>query len=279
MSTSTIRPSSVITTFYGTCVRHLGGWMAVTDLITLMAELDIESTAVHQAVTRLRKRDVLVEEQRQDTGYRLSPVMDPIFEEGDRRIFGHDAPARLEDGWVMAVSSMSQSQGARRGRLRSRLLELGFGSIAPDAWLAPAQRLEGTRRILQRLDLSEYVHLFTADYAAFGDLRVVTTDWWDMPAIGEQYAAFANAYRPVLDELRGQGRPDPAQAFRFYVPMLTRWRRLRYLDPGLPAKLLPDDWTGAVARRVFLELDGLLAEPSRRHVEGVPSGFSRAAPR
>jgi phenylacetic acid degradation operon negative regulatory protein len=57
------------------------------------------------------------------------------------------------------------------------------------------------------------------------------------------------------------------QAFRAYVPMLTQWRRLPYLDPGLPTELLPPDWNAVQARRVFGDLHDLLAAPSLRHVE------------
>jgi phenylacetic acid degradation operon negative regulatory protein len=51
--------------------------------------------------------------------------------------------------------------------------------------------------------------------------------------------------------------------------MLTEWRRLPYLDPGLPTELLPDDWNALAARRVFVQLQDLLAEASLRHVQQV----------
>ncbi|MER7582930.1 PaaX family transcriptional regulator C-terminal domain-containing protein [Kitasatospora sp. NPDC097691] len=270
MSETTPRPSSLIHTVYGEFVRRLGGWISIADLIALMAELDVDGPAVRSATSRLKKAGTLHQERRAGTGYRLAPAMEPVFEEGDRRIFHSLEPAELADGWVVAVFSVPESERAHRHQLRSRLSWLGFGNAAPGVWLAPARLLPDARRLLERLGLSAYVHLFlSAEYAGFADLRTAVASWWDLPAIEAQYAAFTDAWRPVAEELRGPGsRPEP-EAFRAYVPMLTQWRRLPYLDPGLPAQLLPADWNAVPARAVFAELHGLLAGPSLRYVEKV----------
>ncbi|MFD0346096.1 PaaX family transcriptional regulator C-terminal domain-containing protein [Kitasatospora aburaviensis] len=76
---------------------------------------------------------------------------------------------------------------------------------------------------------------------------------------------------------RGPERIEPVEAFRAYVPMLTQWRRLPYLDPGLPAPLLPPEWNAVAARAVFTELHELLAEPGLRHVEQL-TGLARPEP-
>jgi phenylacetic acid degradation operon negative regulatory protein len=54
-----------------------------------------------------------------------------------------------------------------------------------------------------------------------------------------------------------------------YVHVLTEWRRLPYLDPGLPPELLPEKWPGARAAELFFDLRALLEERSRRHVRRV----------
>ncbi|MFF1765712.1 PaaX family transcriptional regulator C-terminal domain-containing protein [Streptomyces sp. NPDC058249] len=269
---SSIRPSSLINTVYGAFVRRLGGWISIADLIVLMGDLGVDSQAVRSAISRLKKRGVLVPERRSGTGYRLSPGMHPVFDEGDRRIFESLAPAALEDGWVMAVFSVPESERTYRYQLRTRLTWLGFGNMGPGIWLAPARLLEPARTMLERLELSDYVHLFTSQYAAFSDLRTTVSAWWDFPAIENQYAAFTDAYSPILRSMEEQKDIDAGEAFRHYVPMLTQWRRLPYLDPGLPAELLPDDWNAVAARRVFQHLHGVLAAPSLEHVRKV-TGF------
>src|SRR5436309_11821451 len=106
MAEGATRPSSVINTIYGAFIRYLGGWLSIADLIVLMAELGVDGPAVRSAISRLKKSGALVQERGEGgTGYRLSPDMEPIFDEGDRRILGNLEPARLADGWVMAVFS------------------------------------------------------------------------------------------------------------------------------------------------------------------------------
>ena len=266
MSETAARPSSLINTVYGEFVRRLGGWISIADLIALMAELDVDGPAVRSAISRLKKSEALVQERRGGVGYCLGPSMGPVFDEGDRRIFGHLEPARLEDGWVTAVFSVPESERAHRHQLRSRLTWLGFGNVSPGVWLAPARLLPDAELMLRRSGLSEYVHLFTSHYAAFADLRTAVSSWWDFQAIEAQYAEFTDAWAPVAEELRKQREIDPVTALRAYVPMLTQWRRLPYLDPGLPAELLPADWNAVDARRVFSELHDRLAEPSMSHV-------------
>ncbi|WP_436771577.1 PaaX family transcriptional regulator [Yinghuangia sp. YIM S09857] len=269
MGESATRPGSLINTIYGAFVRRCGGWISIADLITLMAELDVDAPAVRSAISRLKKRGTLVQERRTGTGYRLGDAMGPVFDEGDRRIFGNLEPAALADGWVVAVFSVPESERAHRHQLRSRLTWLGFGKASPGVWVAPGRLLDDARSTLQRVGLSDYVHLFAGDYTAFSDLRTAVSEWWDFKAIEDQYAEFTVLYRPLAEALSTGPPVGPDAAFRAYVPMLTEWRRLPYLDPGLPTELLPDDWNAVEARRVFQALHKHLAPPSLDHVHNV----------
>jgi phenylacetic acid degradation operon negative regulatory protein len=47
--------------------------------------------------------------------------------------------------------------------------------------------------------------------------------------------------------------------------MLTDWRRLPYLDPGIPAELLPAGWIGIKAADVFFALQASLSDAARAH--------------
>ncbi|MFE0643153.1 PaaX family transcriptional regulator C-terminal domain-containing protein [Streptomyces sp. NPDC058877] len=277
MADSPLRPSSLINTVYGAFLRRLGGWISVADLITLMSELDVEGPAVRSAISRLKKKGVLEPERRGATGYRLSEAAQPVFDEGDRRIFGSLEPAKLSDGWAMAVFSVPESERAYRYQLRTRLTWLGFGNIAPGVWLAPGRLLGDAREMLVRRGLSDYVHLFAADYAAFSDLPGTVSSWWDFPAIQAQYATFTEEYGPVAADLPRRRDIDGGEAFRHYIPMLTQWRRLPYLDPGLPSGLLPADWNAVAARRIFQQLHEALAPPSLLHVQEV-SGLAEVTP-
>ena len=260
-------PRALIVTIYGLYARDAGGWLSVASLIRLMAGLGADQAAVRSSISRLKQRGVL-EPLRLDgaAGYALSARGSEILAEGDRRIFERPR-ARLADGWLLAVFSVPERERGRRHALRSRLSWLGFGTVSAGVWIAPAHLAAETRDALARHGLSGYVDLFSADYLAFGDVREQVGRWWDLDRLERLYQEFLDASGPVLERWRGAGEAGPdGAAFADYVRALTAWRRLPYLDPGLPAELLPDDWHGLRAAGAFAALRSRLAGPARAHV-------------
>jgi len=262
------QPRALIVTIYGLYGRDAGGWLSVAALIRLLAELGVDEPAVRSAISRLKQRGLLEPgRERGAAGYRLSGRGAVILAEGDRRIFARPRAGRADD-WLLAVFSVPEQQRARRHALRSRLTWLGFGSVAAGVWIAPGHLAAETRDVLASDGLAEYVSLFTAGYLAFGDVRQEVGRWWDLDRLELLYQAFIDSAGPVL--ARWEQQPgDTGQAFADYVRVLTAWRRLPFLDPGLPPELLPADWHGARAAAVFGRLRAVLADPARQHVADV----------
>ena len=136
--------------------------------------------------------------------------------------------------------------------------------------------------MLERTAWPAYVNLFRAEYLAFGDVREQVGRWWDLDRLEQLYQAFLDSAGPVLERWRGRGRPrrgtGGARPFADYVRALTAWRRLPFLDPGLPAELLPAGWNGLRADRAFGRLKDRLAGPARAHVLAVTGGSQRGQP-
>jgi phenylacetic acid degradation operon negative regulatory protein len=256
------QPRALIVSAYGLYARSgTAGWLPVSGLVRLLAELDVDEPAVRSAISRLKRRGVIEAARRAGTaGYQLSAAGREILREGDERIFTPPT-ARLEDGWLLAVFSVPESERAKRHTLRSRLAALGFGTAAPGVWIAPAHRYRAARAVLNRLDLAPYVDLFRSDYLAFGDLATAVKQWWDLDAVRAEYDHFLAAWPHAADR---SGRE-----LRDWVRLVTDWRRLPYLDPGLPAELLPVDWPGARAVDLFHRLRGELEEPAERQARAL----------
>jgi phenylacetic acid degradation operon negative regulatory protein len=263
------QPRALIVTIYGLYAREAGGWLSVGALIKLMAELGVEESAVRSSISRLKRRGILVAEKTNGTaGYGLSDHARGILLEGDRRIFERPR-AGTDDGWLVAVFSVPESERDKRHQLRSRLSWLGFGTVASGVWIAPAHIEPEVRDVLANGRLTDYVDLFRAEYLAFRPARDQVAAWWDLGGLESMYADFVAAYRPVLTQWRRRRRDDDAAAFADYVQVLTHWRRLPYLDPGLAPHLLPADWRGSQAADIFFELNDRLAPPAHRHVASV----------
>ena len=266
------RPRHLIVTVYGLYARSGSGWLSVAALIRLLAELGVDEPAVRSAISRLKRRGIL-EARRQDgsAGYQLSAQAQAILREGDARIFRRRRAA-LADGWLLAVFSVPEAERHRRHVLRSELTRLGFGMVAPGVWIVPAHPDDATAETLRRLGLDSYADLFHADHLAFGDPAGKIRRWWDLDELERRYFAFSQAYEPVLARFRRGGSCHGGEAFAEYVRMLTDWRQLPYLDPGLPAELLPDRWIGIRAAEEFFALRSMLEEPARAYVASVMAG-------
>jgi phenylacetic acid degradation operon negative regulatory protein len=271
-----VQPRELIVTIYGLYARAEQNWVSVAAVVRLMMDLDVDGAAVRSSVSRLKRRDVLRSVRVNGAaGYALSPSTLAVLEEGDARIF-HRRRAVLTDGWVLLVFSVPESERDRRHELRSQLTRLGFGTAAPGVWVAPGNLAKETRDVLHRRGLTSYVDIFHGDHLAFGDLSAKVRTWWDLDELAALYARFLRRYRPVLK--RWSTRPSAATAaFPEYVHMLTVWRRLPYLDPGLPLELLPHNWNGVLAAELFSELDAVLREPSRQHALSVIRGQPAAS--
>jgi phenylacetic acid degradation operon negative regulatory protein len=262
----------LIITVYGLYARHDGGWLSVAPLIRLLADLGIEEPAARSAISRLKRRGI-VQSRRYggSAGYQLSAEALAILREGDARIFRRRR-ATAADGWVLAVFSVPESERQRRHVLRSELTRLGFGMVAPGVWITPAHPQDTTAETLRRLGLDGYADLFRAEHLAFGDPAAKIRRWWDLDELERQYEAFIRAHEPALREAGQDGTPAGPEAFAGYVRLLTDWRRLPYLDPGLPAELLPGDWVGIRAADLFFALRERLEEPARAYVKAVTNG-------
>ncbi|MGZ4531938.1 MAG: PaaX family transcriptional regulator, partial [Mycobacteriaceae bacterium] len=168
--------------------------------------------------------------------------------------------------WVIAVFSVPESERERRHALRSRLSWLGFATIASGTWVAPAHAAEAAQEVLERDGLDRYVELFHADHLGFGDVRVLVGQWWDLDGIHARYEEFINAYEPLMERWqRPPATEEHQEVLADYVRLLTSWRQLPYLDPGLPAALLPAGWKSVAAAQLFTRLQAVLEAPARQY--------------
>jgi phenylacetic acid degradation operon negative regulatory protein len=261
------QPRALIVTLYGLYAREAGGWLSIAVIVRLLAELGVDEPAVRSSISRLKRRGILDAERVNGVaGYALSDRAREILDEGDRRIFERSRAA-LDDGWVLAVFSVPESEREKRHQLRSRLAWLGFGTVTAGVWIAPAQVATEAHDVLIRSGLDPYVDLFEASYRSFADLSVRIPKWWDLERLHQLYADFLATHGPALKRYRRRRRIDDAEAFADYVAALTDWRRLPYSDPGLPLELLPARWKGVAAADTFFELRNRLAEPAHAFVD------------
>ncbi len=261
---SEIPPRQLILTLFGLYAREEGNWLSVSSIVRLLGDLGVDSAGVRSSISRLKRRGVLLSSKVDGfAGYALSGKAVEVLREGDVRIFNRQRAVE-DDGWVLVVYSIPESERDKRHQLRATLSRMGFGTAAPGVWIAPGPLHDEVASTLERLELACYVDLFRSRYGGFGALADKIGQWWDLTAVEAEYAEFIDRYRGSRP--RWKSSTEPARgAFEMYVPMLTEWRRLPYLDPGLPLALLPRSWNGGKAAELFSTLDAALRAPAHQH--------------
>jgi phenylacetic acid degradation operon negative regulatory protein len=169
-----------------------------------------------------------------------------LLTEGAQRIFGFGREQAGWDGrWLMLFVSVPESQRDLRHRVRTRLSWAGFGSPQPGVWVSPnADRQAEAAGIVAELEVESPVMSFLAEYATIGDVNDLVSKAWDLSELEERYEDF-------IDEFSGIQPATGKAVLHAQTLLVHEWRRFPFLDPGLPAKLLPSNWSGTKAADLF----------------------------
>jgi phenylacetic acid degradation operon negative regulatory protein len=117
-------------------------------------------------------------------------------------------------------------------------------------WITPRPDAEADAKlILDELALPGQVMSFVANYGALGQERDMVAAAWDLNELAERYRDFIADF--------GSLRPEgPDEVLRAQTRLVHEWRRFPFLDPQLPAALLPPQWIGTEATELFNDRHG-----------------------
>lgn len=256
-------PRDRILDTYGLFARDYGGWVAVSGLIALLRELDVDAQAVRSATSRMKRSGLLAPERVDGkAGYALSADGREILEAGDRRIFGNGARPS-DDRWLLLLFSIPESERDKRYLIRSRLARLGFAPGPAASWIAPASLADEARTMLRRSGLIDHVSFFEGDFRADGDGPHVATSAWDRDVINKLYGEYLATQQPIFEAWMAQPGSD-LDAFVAHMNNISAWRPLPYADPGLPPSVTPAGWLAEEAREMFTKLHRQLRPGAHR---------------
>ena len=271
-----MQPKDRILDVYGSFAQEGGGWLAIGDLIQLLAVLDVDAQSVRSAASRMKRRGLLVAEKRDGVaGYALSSRADEILHDGRTRIFGMAESTtesvvanEAESGWIIVLFSVPEAERQKRYLIRSRLERLGFGQGPASSWLAPAGILAETERMLMRQGLIEYVTIWRGELMGFSSIQDLAASSWELGEIQARYDVYLETYEP-LEQRWLESPGQDGEAFGVYIQQNAVWRELPYLDPGLPASVTPADWPGIEARALFARFEKLLRPQAARFFHSI----------
>jgi phenylacetic acid degradation operon negative regulatory protein len=229
-------------TVLGEFVLPTGGSAWTSAFIETFAALGVEEKAIRQALARTAA-DGWIRPERHGRRSRwwLTPDGERLLTEGTQRIYAFAGSQRDWDGsWLLVLARVPENDRAARHVLRTRLSWAGLGSPAPGVWITThADRRDEVEQVLRQAGVADG-QIFTAGHLG-GDLAALVGQAWDLPEIEQRYEEF-------LAEFASASTADPLTRL---TELVHAWRRFPSIDPGLPARLLPSQWSGAKAAKLF----------------------------
>lgn len=236
-------------------ISVLGQWVGPTDtpvwtatLVGALEALGIEARAARQAVNRTAADGWLEGESvGRYTRWRLTG--------SGRRMIGSAVPRvqrsivsdRTWDGTFLLLTLTGAAlEREARDRLAVGLDFEGFGMLGPGTWVAVGEgSREGADSVLSACGLQDRALLFSAQTVDGAETPgEVVALAWDLDTAAAAHEAF-------LEEFERAVPADECEAFALRTRLAHEWRHLLSVDPSLPLQLLPADWVGTRARKVF----------------------------
>lgn len=250
-----MRARSALFTVLGDLVHPVGEEVWLQGLTTAMGALGITPEATRTALHRMT-REGWVEPRRvgRFAAYRLTGRGKDRLAEAAVRIYRLRA-VEWDGCWHWLRLEHTPEPLGRA------LSWMGFGFTPGQTWVSPFDH--GPRLAAVLAEHEARPRYLLRGEADPGVLAVEATNAnlvrqaWDLTAIREAHARFLRDWSDP-DGLPTRG----AKAFAERVRLVHQWRSFLFLDPGLPAQLLPEDWLGYEAADCFRRSYERLAGPS-----------------
>jgi phenylacetic acid degradation operon negative regulatory protein len=243
---------SHLLTVLGEFVLPTGEPVWTSSLVRVLGGLGIEEKASRQAMGRAAAEGWIAgAREGRRARWELTPPGRRLLTEGAERIYSFAAEGPAWDGrWVVLTLTVPETQRQLRHRLRTRLSWAGFGSPAPGVWVTTSTAREAeAHQIVRELGLDDAAFSFVGAFGDIGSAKGLVDQAWSLGAVADHYRAFLAGFAGI--------RPAPGdETLLTQVRLVHEWRRFPFLDPQLPAALLPADWIGRRAAAVFRDLHG-----------------------
>jgi phenylacetic acid degradation operon negative regulatory protein len=272
-----LRSKQLVFTLYGDYVRRAGGSIWVNSLIRLLVHFQMSEQSVRSTLVRMTRGGWLQAERvNAKSFYSLTPAGKRLLDEGAARIFNPPQPTQWDGKWRLVAYSIPETQRDKRERLRRELGYLGFGSFTNTLWISPHDLRCQVEQLVEQLELKGNLEFYTASHDGFSDPAALVARCWNVPDINAQYAAFIDKYQSQYDDCRADlAAIEPSGCFVRRFMLIHEYRRFPFVDPELPPELLPADWHGIEAAKLFQDYHTLLADKANAFFQSVFVGPSK----
>jgi phenylacetic acid degradation operon negative regulatory protein len=250
---------SILLTILGEYVLERGSVWQET-LVGALMSMAFKEQAARQAIARSTRAGWLVTERRgRRARLSLTPYARDLLRAGAERIYGFGTRSDWDGRWLLIALRVPERRRELRHELRTRLSWAGFGSLGGGLWVSAHADREGELGTAIGDDQDAVVFEFVATSGALSEPQRIVAEAWDLAAVEDAYNAF-------LADFGDDSPEEDEAAFRAQTSLVHAWRKFPFLDPDLPAELLPADWPRHRAYQLFRERHGAWAAAAERFI-------------
>ncbi len=222
--------------------------------------LEKSQKATQSALHRLESKGEIERKRRGDQ------ILFYITQRGKEKInssgFNLKRKSRNWDGrWYLVSFDIPETQKTSRNLLRKRLLMLGLGKLQRSLWVSPYNYAQEVKKIVNHYHLEKYVEVFRSQLLNPKNPSSFASQIWDLEGLNRRYIQFIEKYRPLLPKFKEDpNHSEDSELFRLKQAMKEELSSILISDPQLPDELLPEDFQGEEAHRLFEECVELLSQ-------------------
>ncbi len=163
--------------------------------------------------------------------------------------------------WTMIVFNIPEKEKKIRDQLRYQLKKHGFAVWQNSVWVSPHPLPQELKLYLVNHELEKKVKVFYGVLSS-EDERSLIASVWQPQRIEKAYRQFIQEAKRRFKRLKSLNNLDPELKEKA-LDLLAKLTELKYLeivkqDPRLPRPLLPREWVGFRAFRIYQQLDKYL---------------------
>ncbi len=162
--------------------------------------------------------------------------------EGRRRlkdIFPETNYSNHWDGnWHLVNFDIPERLRFKRNILRANLKRLNFGKLQNSIWISAYNFLGEIKEVVNNLGIGSYVIFSISDKVGQEESKILAARIWKISELQKEYRDF------VIKSGR-EGKD--------FFKSLFRYQSIVINDPCLPRELLPEDWAGEKAKKLYLD--------------------------
>ncbi len=249
-----MRPMSLCFTIFGDYLRDLNVEIWVGSLISYLEPFGISPGLTRVTLSRMAQSGWVTSRRiGQKSYYRMSDKGKRRTLDGVTRVYDEEEE-RWDRNWQIISCDFVDIDKERREVITRELQWMGFGYLGSSTWISPHQRYGQLKLMVDEYEMQDQIHVFTGMYEGIGSPYDLVNKAWNIASIEEKYQSFLDEFSLKFQRVHQLGVQDlltEIQAFVERAALVHEYRKFLFIDPRLPRELLPVDWVGEQARKLF----------------------------